>query len=167
MNREIVDAARRLIRRAGTGDPFDIARELGVSVRFERLGSLKGMYAVIKRNRYIVISDGLDEYTQKLVCAHELGHDQLHRALARDRWLQEFMIFNMNQRPEYEANVFASELLLPDADILEYADGGLDIEQVAKAMNSDVNLVALKLATLSRRGYSFRQFEYRDDFLRE
>jgi hypothetical protein len=33
-------------------------------------------------------------------------------------------------------------------------------------MCSDVNLVALKLATLRQQGYQFRLFDFRDDFLR-
>lgn len=43
-----------LVRRFGTRDPFQIARELGISVLLcEDFGSLKGMYCVIKRNRFI------------------------------------------------------------------------------------------------------------------
>lgn len=43
-----------LVRRFGTRDPFQIARELGISVLLcEDFGSLKGMYRVIKRNRFI------------------------------------------------------------------------------------------------------------------
>jgi Zn-dependent peptidase ImmA (M78 family) len=76
------------------------------------------------------------------------------------------MLYNMNQRPEYEANVFAAELLLRDMDIIELSDSGLDIEQIARSLYSDVNLVALKLGLLSQRGYRFRQFDYRSDFLK-
>jgi Zn-dependent peptidase ImmA (M78 family) len=76
------------------------------------------------------------------------------------------MIYNMKKRPEYEANVFASEVLLPDTDIIELANAGYDIEQISTEMDSDVNLVALKLATLSQNGHNYRQFESRANFLR-
>jgi len=166
MNDNIIKKARRLVRQCESNDPFRIAREAGAEIFFRDLGKLKGMYACIKRNRYIVINQSMSPWLQKLVCAHELGHDQFHRSLATNRWMQEFMLYNMNQRPEYEANVFAAELLLQDKDIIELSDGGFDIEQIARSMYSDVNLVALKLGLLSQKGYKFRQFDYRSDFLK-
>ncbi|MCL1790376.1 MAG: ImmA/IrrE family metallo-endopeptidase [Peptococcaceae bacterium] len=166
MNEAILTKARLLVRRCGTNDPFRIAEATGAQIHFTDLGSLKGMYACIKRNRFVVVNNTLDPALQKIVCAHELGHDQFHREMAANKWLQEFMIYNMNQRPEYEANVFAAEILLPDDAILTLLDDGLDIEQVARAMDSDVNLVALKLAALTRQGYQFRQPpEYTGTFL--
>jgi Zn-dependent peptidase ImmA (M78 family) len=78
----IIKRAECLMRRAESRNPFIIAREVGADVSFADLGSLKGMYSCIKRNRFILINSQLDRYTQKLVCAHELGHDQLHRQLA-------------------------------------------------------------------------------------
>ena len=166
MNDNIIKRARRLVRECETNDPFRIAREAGTEVVFRDLGQLKGMYACIKRNRYIVINQHMGAWLQKLVCAHELGHDQFHRELAVNRWMYEFMLYNMNQRPEYEANVFAAELLLRDMDIIEMSDSGLDIEQIARSLYSDVNLVALKLGLLTQRGYRFRQFDYKNDFLK-
>ena len=69
-----------LVRRCGTRDPFRIAQELGIEVLFcEDFGPLKGMYRVIKRNRFIFINKDLSSRMQRIVCAHELGHDQLHR----------------------------------------------------------------------------------------
>ena len=38
--------------------------------------------------------------------------------------------------------------------------------QIARAMDSDINLVALKVAELNRQGYSFRGQEFRSDFLK-
>lgn len=49
---------------------------------------------------------------------------------------------------EYEANVFASQVSLDDVEILEYIRYGYDIQQIASAMHSDTNLVALKTDTL-------------------
>ena len=166
MNESIIMRARKLVRSCETTDPFRIARDIGVEVHYDDLGKLKGMYAFIKRNRFIVINNRLSERVKRIVCAHELGHDQFHRELAKDKWLQEFMIYNMNLRTEYEANIFASEILLPDDELLELTDNGYDIEQIAGTMYSDVNLVALKLAALTQQGYRFRHFESRDNFLK-
>jgi Zn-dependent peptidase ImmA (M78 family) len=166
MNNNIIKQARLLMRRSGSNDPFRIARDTGIDVRFCDLGSLKGMYACIKRNRFIVINNNINERLQKIVCAHELGHDRFHRDLATNKWLHEFMIYNMSQRPEYEANLFASEILLPDDEVIELIKNGLDADQTARELNSDVNLVALKLATLSYQGYSFARLDSRDNFLK-
>ena len=49
-----------LVRRCGTRDPFRIAQELGIEVLFcDDFGPLKGMYRVIKRNRFIFINKDL------------------------------------------------------------------------------------------------------------
>ena len=42
----------KLVKRCGSRDPFEIARQLGINVMLcENFGSLKGMYRVIKRKR--------------------------------------------------------------------------------------------------------------------
>ena len=86
-----------LVKRCGTRDPFRIAHELGIEVLFcDDFGPLKGMYRVIKRNRFIFINKDLSERMQRIVCAHELGHDQLHRHFAKGNMLL--------QRPEDPAD---------------------------------------------------------------
>ena len=104
---------------------------------------------------------------KNIVCAHELGHDQLHRALAKDRYLQEFLLYDMDSRPEYEANIFAANLLLKNEDILEYINTyHYNISQIAQATGSDVNLIAIKITYLRKQGYSFTPQESNTDFLK-
>ena len=67
---------------------------------------------------------------------------------------------------EYEANVFAAQVSLPDDEILDYIYAGYDIGQIAKMMESDINLVALKADALIAKGYSFRSQEHRNNFLK-
>ena len=60
-----------LVRRCETRDPFRIADELGVEVLFcEDFGRLKGMYRVIKRNRFILLNKDLSDRMMRIVCAH-------------------------------------------------------------------------------------------------
>ena len=66
---------------------------------------------------------------------------------------------------EYEANVFAVQASLPDDTIIEYIKNGYDIPQIAKAMHSDINLIALKVDTLNSQSYQFRKQKHRNDFL--
>ena len=69
-----------------------------------------------------------------------------------------------NSRMEYEANVFAAQLMLPDDETLEYIYQGYDVAEIAARMNSDINLVALKVSHLNNHGYNFREQEYRNRF---
>ena len=156
-----------LVKKFKTRDPFEIAEALGIKVLFcDNFGSLKGMYRVILRNRFIFINSSLNEQMQRIVCAHELGHDQLHRRLANDCALQEFMLYDMATTPEYEANIVAAEILLDSNEVLEYVyDYGYTAEQIAECMHTDINLVALKIAHLSTLGYDLRRIEHRSNFL--
>lgn len=155
-----------LVNRFGTRDPFAIAKGLGIRLYWEDFKDLKGMYRVIKRNRCIFINQNLSPTLAKIVCAHELGHDQLHRAAASDGF-QEFMLYDMNSRREYEANMVAAAILLPTDEVLSYIyEFRYDAEQIARAMRSDINLVALKVADLRDSGYELRGLDYNSKFLK-
>ncbi len=164
---QIKEKGASLVRRYSTRDPFRIADELGILVRYcNDFKRLKGMYRVIQRNRFIFLNANMSERMARIVCAHEIGHDQFHRHLAVDSSLQEFMLYKMDSRPEYEANIMAAEILLDTQDVLELVNEDYDVEQIARAMNSDINLVALKLGHLHNEGYQLRFAEFRSDFLR-
>ena len=168
-NREYIqNVANKLIKKFDTRDPFQLCQAIGVEVFYADLGSLKGMYKYLKKNRFAVINENLDPFTKTLVCAHELGHDILHQNLARMVCLQEFILYDMKSRPEYEANLFASEILLPDDIILNLARDGYDIEQISKELCTDINLIALKVSSMNTRGYRFNNtIDARSDFLRK
>ena len=168
-NREYIqNVANKLIKKFDTRDPFQLCQAIGVEVFYADLGSLKGMYKYLKKNRFAVINENLDPFTKTLVCAHELGHDILHQNLARKVCLQEFILYDMKSRPEYEANLFASEILLPDDIILALAREGYDIEQISKELCTDINLIALKVSSMNTRGYRFNNtIDAKSDFLRK
>ena len=158
----------KLVKRCGSRDPFEIARQLGINVMLcENFGSLKGMYRVIKRNRFIFLNNSLDENMLRIVCAHELGHDQLHRNMAKTTPIHEFMLYDMTTKPEYEANIVAAEILLDTDEVLDYVyNFGYTSEQIAKAMSTDINLVALKVAHLAESNRGLRPIEHRADCLK-
>ena len=159
-NREYIqNVANKLIKKFDTRDPFQLCQAIGVEVFYADLGNLKGMYKYLKKNRFAVINENLDPFTKTLVCAHELGHDILHQNLARKVCLQEFILYDMKSRPEYEANLFASEILLPDDIILNLARDGYDIEQISKELCTDINLIALKVSSMNTRGYRFNTID--------
>lgn len=164
----LTQVGNRLVKRCGTRDPFEIAERLGVEVLFcDNFGALKGMYRVIKRNRFIFINKDLPMWLQRIVCAHELGHDQLHRKFAQDNPIQEFMLYDMRTKPEYEANIVAAEILLDNEELLDYIyHYRYSAEEIARAMHTDINLVALKIAHLNELGYDLRPLEHRSNFLK-
>lgn len=162
---EIIRQADRTMRRAGSREPARIARELGLLVRDVPFTKQKGVYTVIRRNRFVFLKEDLDPAMRDIVLLHEIGHDVLHRDEAG--WFAEFNLFDMaGNRMEYEANLFAAQIMLPDEEILEYIREGLDAAQIAQAMNSDINLVALKVSALKMQGYELREPEHRNDFLK-
>lgn len=157
-----------LVKRFSTRDPFEIADGLGIIVmRQDSFGALKGMYRVIKRNRFILLNNDLSERMLRIVCAHEIGHDRLHQHLAKGTGLQEFMLYDMQTKSEYEANIVAAEILLDTEEIRDYIlEYRYSAEQIARATNSDINLVALKIAHMNQMGYGFINQDHRSDFLR-
>lgn len=164
----IQTVAHELVKKYDTRDPFELCKAIGVEVFYADLGSLKGMYKYLKKNRFAVINENLDPFTKRLICAHELGHDILHQNLAKQVCLQEFMLYDMKSRPEFEANLFASEILLSEDKILTLAHEGFSIEQISKELCVDINLIALKVTSMNSKGFNFLDvFNVQSDFLRK
>ena len=153
----IHEAARRLVQKCDSRDPFEIAKAIGIKLRYNNnFTDLKGMYKVIERNRYIFLNATLLQSVQKVVCAHELGHDSLHRAFAKNNALKEFMLYDMSTRPEYEANVFAGEILLDDTEVFALVKDGYDLPQIAGELGTDYNLLSIKMNEMVKKGYDLR-----------
>lgn len=165
---EIAERVRELTLRYGTRDPGELCAALGVEVLARPFERQKGAYKIVMRNPFIFIKSDMDPAMERIVLAHELGHHCLHRLEAqRLGGFQEFNIFEMgSDRMEYEANIFAAELLLPDEDILDAIREGRDTHQIAAAMASDVNLVALKADALISRGLPLRPQDHTGGFLK-
>ena len=73
---------------------------------------------MIKRNRFIFLNNSLDENMLRIVCAHKLGHDQLHWNMAKTTPIHEFMLYDMKSKPENEANIVAAEILMDSDEVL-------------------------------------------------
>jgi len=101
---------RSLIRKHKTNDPFKLAAALNILIRYADFDEgTRGLYYRIMRRRFIVINSALSEQWQRVVCAHELGHDRLHPGISRF-WLDEQTFFNPGKF-ERQANRFAVTLL--------------------------------------------------------
>ena len=166
IERQLADA---LIRQYDTRDPFELCRELHISVETKDLGSLRGMYTVIRSTRFIVIGSICSPPMRKIICAHELGHDQLHREIAASRVFHDNHIYAMRSKPEYEANLFAAALLLPAEEVYDYIGQGYNVAQIAALMETDPNLLWMRLHLMIQEGYHLHASSLempRADFLR-
>ena len=166
--KDAVSAANKIFRTYENRRPEKIAKEMGILIVPAPFKTQKGAYKVIERQPIIFINDHLHPVVREIVFGHELGHHLLHRQEAiQAGGFQEFNLFDMREnRMEYEANLFAAQLMLPDDEIKEYIYRGFDVQQIARAMRSDINLVAIKVAELNRQGCCFREQEFRSDFLK-
>lgn len=143
-----------LCSRCGSRDPFEIARNEGIFVSRRDLGKLKGFYWVVNGERHIVLNCELGEETARLICAHELGHDQLHREEAQALPFGEMQLWNQSRKPEYEANLFAAELLLTDEVVLKTLPQIEDLSALAGELGQPTELILFKLKQMAARGYT-------------
>lgn len=153
MHKYIENISNKIVAEAGTRDPFEIAEHRNIKVRqFAKPTKLLGMYTIIKRNRFIFYNPFVDEYMQKMVIAHELGHDVLHRDIATETPFQEWALFDIRNTAEYEANIFASHLLLDEKEIISLAKQGYNDVQIASILNVNINMLLFKLREMNRAG---------------
>lgn len=147
--------AEKLTRKYETRDPYRICGQLGVSIRFKDLGTdIKAYYFFQSRIRNIVINNRVSEVVQKILVAHELGHERLHREMAMLKGFQEVELFDMANPAEYEANLFAAELLIDDKELLELLnDSESSFFGVAKELNIPAALLDFKFRVLKYKGY--------------
>jgi len=158
MDNRAFSLPRRLVRKYQTRDPFLIADELGITVLFSSdFKRQKGAFTLIGNNSFIFLNSNLSEYMQRLVCAHELGHALLHRKLGGvPGGMMEFEIFDIKDETEYDANVFAANLLIDEEEVMEMAREGHDVVYIAKELNLNVNILLVKLNEMSKKGYDLR-----------
>lgn len=108
---------RKLVKKHRTNCPFQLSAALGIHIRFADLGkTTKGLYFRKLRRRFIVIHSRLPDEWQRFVCAHELGHDRLHKGISR-LFLEEHSYFSAGKL-ERQANRFAVALLTADLNML-------------------------------------------------
>ena len=159
--------ADKLVKKAGSRNPFVIADDNSINIKYiTDFKKLKGMYTVIKRNKFIFINALLPEELQKVVCAHEIGHDAMHSFMAEMGAVSDTAMFDTKNSFEFEANVFAAELLIDDNIALAMAKEGMSLSDIASSLCLDKNIVEIKFLSLSRRGNKINiPFSFKSSFL--
>ena len=130
---------------------------MGILVLFQPMGTYtgacKGFFLSQSRMRSITINSDLPEPLQRVIAAHELGHAVLHRKEAGVSAFHDFALFDRTSAKEYEANVFAAELLLDDREVMERLREDRSFFGFAQSLRVPPELLDFKLRILKRKGY--------------
>lgn len=151
----IYELVNKLVKEHDTRDPFVLCRELGINCFIDDLGGLSGLFTYFGDDPVIIISGALDDEEKRLACAHELGHYFLHSTIAKEQALKEFEIFNMKDKVEYDANIFAAHLLIDEDEAISLMRAGSDVFRTAMQLRVNPNLLNIKLSELNSMGHRF------------
>lgn len=147
----IYKEVQELVDRYHTRDPYELMRQLGIQVLFRDLGSIRGLSTSVQGKGYVVINSEIPEIEQPPVAAHELGHSVLHQSHV---YLYSDTTLYGPDQPEYEANIFAAELLFQDEQILQFQQEELaSYFDLARIFACDPQFVLFKLESMRNRGY--------------
>jgi len=144
----------KLVRRHCTRDPFELMQAMNVQVRvYYDLSATKGFTRYFLRSFFVGINGNLSGSEQRIVAAHELGHIVLHAAELRTAPLFDTAVYDKRSSTEYEANLFAADLLLPDEDVAEAAaEPDTDFASLCRALDTVPGLMNFKILSMRRRG---------------
>ena len=103
-NTYIYTETKKLIKKYGTRDPFEIMDQMNIVVgETSRYKALKGYCFMSCKTIYVMISSFLSEEEKMIVAAHELGHIILHRSQLKMAPMQDDTLYNMTDNTEYQA----------------------------------------------------------------
>ena len=120
-NNYIYDCVADLIDKYNTSNPFELMDLLDIQCCSSNLDALKGYCVIIHGIKYVAINEMLSPQERKIVAAHELGHILLHSDKLKAAAHHEMNIYDMADKTEYQANLFAADLLIDDEDVEDLA----------------------------------------------
>lgn len=123
----------KLIKKCNTRSPYKIAKYLDIEIIFFEFEDIRGSFKKILKRKYIFINSNLNEFEQKLVCAHELGHALLHTSNHYQFMLDNTSILRRSKL-EDEANLFLKYLLFDKVDLNYYYDDYIETDTVLSIM---------------------------------
>jgi Zn-dependent peptidase ImmA (M78 family) len=146
---------KRLTTKHSTRDPFRLCEAMDIRIRYKDFGTeMKAYFVVFARIKNIVLNNRISEVVAKILVAHELGHAVLHLELALLRGFQEFELFDTASTAEYEANLFAAELLIEDAKLLPLLNSeDKSFFGVVRELYVPAELLDFKIRVLKSKGY--------------
>ena len=167
-NSYIYTETKKLIKKYGTRNPFEIMDQMNIVVgKTSRYKTLKGYCFMSCKTIYVMISSFLSEEEKMIVAAHELGHIILHRSQLKMAPMQDDTLYNMTDNTEYQANLFAADLLIDDEEIEDMVQNeDLDYFGLCSSLNATPELMSFKLYSLTKRGQAYHMpMEIQSNFL--
>lgn len=150
----ISNDVKRIIKQYGTNDPAELCRMLNYNIEFSDLmpTNLKAVFTIILDRKIIMINDRINRFFIPVLLAHELGHGILKHELACYHDITVAYSPRIDKK-EYEANLFAAELLLDDIYVWSELHQGRTYMSLARELNVPIALMEFKLKLLSDKGY--------------
>lgn len=138
----IKDTVQNIIKKYKTKDPYELCEFLNIKIIYEELGTINGYFQSSCRIKIIHLNTNLEENFSKFVLAHELGHAVLHEKI--NLLFLETNTFNVKNKYEKQANIFASELLLDDTIKNIYCNNTYTVDEIACIEKVPVEIIKYK-----------------------
>lgn len=153
----ICNETEKLIKKYDETDPFRLCKDMDIILNFYPMGNTseccKGFFLSQSRIHSITINSDLSDDLQRIICAHELGHAVLHKDCGKINAFHDFGLYDSVNHFEYDANIFAAELLLSDEDVLNVLNDDLSFFQAAAKLYVPPEILDFKFRTLKWKGY--------------
>lgn len=128
-------AAKDLLEKYGTNDPFELCDVMNLPVVAADLPeSVRGFSIYIKSRHIIYLNEILDTPMQRQVCAHELGHIILHPEHNLIFMLEHTMF--VYEKFEQEADQFCASLLFEEEMLAE----ATTVQELAQVAGVDLHI---------------------------
>lgn len=141
MKKKIKNKVKSLKEKHGTTNPFELCNYLNISILYNDLGNIKGIYQNADKVPIIHLNSNLSYHDQLYTCAHELGHAIFHSSL--NTVFLEKKTFFLKNKYENEANFFAVELLLNNIALDFSLDSTITLERISQISGIPLNYLEL------------------------
>ena len=147
----------KLCKKYKTRDPFELLNGMNVIVTESfAFSNLKGFCFLNCRTTYVVINGNLTDSEKRIVAAHELGHIVLHKDHLKLAPMKDSILYDMTGKLEYQANSFAADLLISDAEIRSLLkEEEMDYFEACHRLDTAPDLISFKLFNLNKRNTSY------------
>lgn len=164
----ICTKVNELIDEYKTNNPFELIDYLKITLVNSNIAELKGYCLSVKGYPYIGVSFLLNEQDRRIVAAHELGHYILHLNETSLYRFEDENIYNSYDKTEYDANIFAANLLVSDGEVDELVRSeNMDYFTMCRTLSLPPELLSFKLFSMVSRGYKYNlPMTPKSDFLK-
>ena len=153
----IIRAVRRLKKRHKTNDIYELCRKMKIILNEVPMGTgknaVKGFYIRNARKKVITVNSDLPEIVQRYIIAHELGHAVLHEN-GGISCFQDIAMYDVSSIMEKEANLFAAEILMEDAEVLMILGESRDFYYTASLLEVPPEFLEFKFRLMRQKGYT-------------